>query len=125
MTRISTSCSSRWVAKLWRNVCGLTRFLMPAASAASWTARLIWRVEMGSIEFCPGNNQPWEQPTLGQHHAAPLALTPPEPQQFQQLRRQHGIAVLVSLALFDPDQHVGAWSVAFVPGAPNTAPIVT
>src|SRR5262245_29453212 len=28
---------------------------------------------------------PWKQPTLRQHHAAPLALTPPQPQQFQQL----------------------------------------
>ena len=59
MTRISTSCSSRCVAKLWRSVCGLTRFLMPAASAASWTARLSWRVETGSRELRPGNSQPW------------------------------------------------------------------
>ena len=27
--------SSRWVAKLWRSVCGLTRLRMPATSAAS------------------------------------------------------------------------------------------
>ena len=33
ITRMSTSCSSRWVAKLCRNVCGLTRLRIPAASA--------------------------------------------------------------------------------------------
>jgi len=51
-----------------------------------------------------------------QHHAAPLALTPPEPQQFQQLRRQHGIAVLASLALLDPNQHARAVDIADLEG---------
>ena len=59
---------------------------------------------------------PRKQPALGQHDAAPLALAPPEPQQFQQLRRQHGIAVLASLALFDPDQHARAVDVADLEG---------
>src|SRR5271169_5070886 len=45
MTRMSVSCSSRCVAKLCRSVCGDTRFLIPAVSAAAWTARLRWRVE--------------------------------------------------------------------------------
>src|SRR5271170_4296760 len=58
MTRISVSCSSRWVAKLCRNVCGDTRFLIPAASAAAWTARLSWRVHSGSTGLLPGNSQP-------------------------------------------------------------------
>ena len=48
MTRMSVSCSSKCVAKLCRSVCGDTRFLIPAASAAAWTARLSWRVESGS-----------------------------------------------------------------------------
>jgi hypothetical protein len=48
MTRMSVSRSSRCVAKLCRSVCGETRFLIPAASAAAWTARLNWRVESGS-----------------------------------------------------------------------------
>jgi hypothetical protein len=39
ITRISTSCSRRWVAKLCRSVCGDTRFLIPAAWAAARTAR--------------------------------------------------------------------------------------
>ena len=58
MTRMSVSCSSRCVAKLCRSVCGDTRFLIPAASAAAWTARLSWRVESGSTGLRPGNSQP-------------------------------------------------------------------
>src|SRR5439155_1661827 len=42
MTRMSVSCSKRWVAKLCRRVCGATRFLIPAASAAAWTARMAY-----------------------------------------------------------------------------------
>src|ERR1700722_6832079 len=57
-----------------------------------------------------------KQPALGQHDTAPLALAPPEPQQFQQLRRQHGIAILASLALLDPDQHARAVNVADLEG---------
>src|SRR3954471_16656296 len=58
MMRISVSCSSKWVAKLCRSVCGDTRFLIPAASAAACTARLSWRVDSGSIGLRPGNSQP-------------------------------------------------------------------
>jgi hypothetical protein len=42
---------------------------------------------------------------MRQHHPAPLAFAPPQPQQFQQLRREHGVAVPASLALLDADQH--------------------
>jgi hypothetical protein len=45
-------------AKLWRSVWGDTRFLISAASAASWIARLICRVEIGSVALRPGNSQP-------------------------------------------------------------------
>jgi hypothetical protein len=38
------------VAKLWRSVWGETRFLIPAASAASS------RVETGSVQLRPGNS---------------------------------------------------------------------
>src|SRR5499427_5550391 len=58
MTRISTSCSRRWVAKLCRSVCGDTRFLIPAAWAAARTARLNCRVDSGSTGLKPGNSQP-------------------------------------------------------------------
>ena len=57
-----------------------------------------------------------KQLTLGQHDAASLALAPPQPQQFQQLRRQHGVAVLASLALLDADQHARAVDVADLEG---------
>jgi hypothetical protein len=33
------------------------------------------------------------------------AVSPPVAQQLEQLRRQHGIAVLAALALLDPQQH--------------------
>src|SRR6516162_9741232 len=50
--------SSRWVAKLWRNVCSVTPFLIPAASAASWNNRLRWRVVIGlPAFFLLGNSQ--------------------------------------------------------------------
>ena len=48
---------------------------------------------------------PRKQPAVRQHHTAPLSFAPPKPQQFEELRRKHGIAVLASLALFNPDQH--------------------
>ena len=104
---MSTSCSSRWVAKLWRSVWGETRFLMPAASAASWTARLSWTRRQRLQAVHPG-----EQPALGQHHAATPALPPPLPEQFQQLRRQHRVPVLSALALFDADQQCACLSMS-------------
>src|SRR5438132_4521319 len=39
ITRISTPCSRRWVAKLCRSVCGVTLASRPARSAASRNAR--------------------------------------------------------------------------------------
>ncbi|NMN69885.1 hypothetical protein [Rhizobium sp. 57MFTsu3.2] len=42
---------------------------------------------------------------MRQHHAAPLSFAPPQSQQFKELRRKHGIAILASLALFNADQH--------------------
>ena len=58
MMRISTFCSSRCVAKLWRNVCIDTRLSMCAAAAAAWMARLSCRVVSGSIGFNPGKSHP-------------------------------------------------------------------
>src|SRR5215469_8382992 len=97
---MSVSCSSKCVAKLWRSVCGDTRFLMPPASAAAWTARLSWRVESGSSGFATG-----KQPSPRQQHAQVSALPPPGAQQLEQLRRQHGVAVLAALSLLDAQQH--------------------
>src|SRR2546428_789122 len=58
MTRMSMCCSSRWVAKLWRKVCGDTRLVISAACAAAWQARVSWRVVIGLTGFWPGNSQP-------------------------------------------------------------------
>ena len=68
------------MAKLWRSVCGDTRLLISAASAASSTARL----------SLPGGDRiggaaSGEQPAVRQHHAAPPACLPPLPQQGEQL----------------------------------------
>ena len=46
-----------------------------------------------------------EQPAMGQHHPTPLAFAPPLTEQIQQMRRQHGVAVLASLALLDTNNH--------------------
>ena len=42
---------------------------------------------------------------MRQHDAALFAFLPPQPQQHEELRGKHGVAVLASFALFDPDQH--------------------
>src|SRR3712207_5789224 len=53
-----------------------------------------------------------EQPALRQHQAAAASLAPPGAQELEQVRRQHGMAVLAALALLDPDQHARAVDVA-------------
>ena len=53
-----------------------------------------------------------EQPAARQQHAAPPALPPPVAQQFEQLRRQHGVAIFAALAALDPQQHALAVDVA-------------
>jgi len=55
---MSTFCSSRWVAKLWRSVWSETRLSIRAARAASCTARFSCRAVRGSTGFKPGNSQP-------------------------------------------------------------------
>ena len=46
-----------------------------------------------------------EQPAARQQRAEPPALSPPGAQQFEQLRRQHGVPIFAALAAFDPQQH--------------------
>ena len=46
-----------------------------------------------------------EQPAMRKHHPAPPAFAPPQPQQFEQLRREHRVAILAALALLDTEQH--------------------
>lgn len=45
---------------------------------------------------------------MRKHHPATPAFAPPQPQQFQELRREHGVAIPASLALLDADQHACA-----------------
>ena len=54
---MSTFCSSRWVAKLCRKVCGDTRLEMPAKVLAAWTARLSWRAVIGFTGFWTGSHE--------------------------------------------------------------------
>lgn len=46
-----------------------------------------------------------EQPAAGHQDAAPQTLAPTCPQDLEQLQRQHGVAVLLPLALLDPQQY--------------------
>jgi hypothetical protein len=46
-----------------------------------------------------------KQPALRQQHAEPPPLPPPGAQEFEQLRRQHGVSVFAPLAALDPQQH--------------------
>ena len=46
-----------------------------------------------------------KQPASRQQRAEPAALPPPGAQQFEQLRRQHGVAIFAALAALDPQQH--------------------
>src|SRR5258705_2223849 len=96
-------CSSRWVAKLCRKIWSDTRLSISALWAAAWQARLSWRVVSGFSRFCPGNSQAlW-----------PRQL-PPGPQQTEQMRGQHDIAILAAFALLDPDHHALAFDVAYL-----------
>src|SRR3954471_10582872 len=53
-----------------------------------------------------------EQPALRQHQALTLSFPPPGAQELEQVRGQHGVAVLAALALLDADQHARAVDVA-------------
>jgi hypothetical protein len=48
---------------------------------------------------------------MREHDPTTLAFAPPQSQQFEQLGREHGIAVPAALALFDADQHALAVNV--------------
>ena len=94
---MSTPLSRRWVAKLWRRTCTLTRLSMPAAARAERQAACR---TVGSIGFClsrPGNKK-----SLGMREP-PIAA-----QDAEQLLGQHDVALLAALAAFDPDDHAAA-----------------
>src|ERR1700731_3054335 len=72
-----------------------------------------------------------EQPASRQQQAAPPPLAPPDAQLFEQLRRQHRVAVLAPLAVLDAQQHALGIDIADLerdnfrdaqPGAPRVRP---
>ena len=70
----------------------------------------------GTIEL-PGAQgldwvQPGEQPATVEHLALRPGNPPPEPQAFEEDRREHGVAVFASFALFDAQGHAFAVDVA-------------
>src|SRR6266853_6702477 len=67
--------------------------------AAASQARLSWRAVIGLTGFIPGNSHPCGRATS---------------QQLKQMRRKHHVAVLVALALFDPDHHALAVDVGYL-----------
>src|SRR5215831_16970914 len=95
---ISTPCSIRCVAKAWRRLCTVACLPMPAASTAA--AQAAFRVD-GSSGFSPvrpGNSQ-------GRRGRSISQLGPQDP---EQLRRQHHIALLAALAISHVDHHATA-----------------
>jgi len=46
-----------------------------------------------------------EQPAARHQDATPAAFPPPCPEDVQELRREHGVAILLALALLDPQEH--------------------
>src|SRR5215212_3873190 len=47
----------------------------------------------------------WEQPAVAMHHPLLPPDPPPVTQQGQQIAREHGVAVLPTLAALDPEHH--------------------
>ncbi len=107
ITRMSTFCSSRWVAKLWRRVCIETRLSISAA---------VGRGVHGAVELAGGEwvdrVLPGEQPAAVEHLALRMGHAPPGAQALQQHRREHGVAILAALALLDAQRHALAVDVA-------------
>src|SRR5258707_6715308 len=91
---------------------------MPAASAASWTARLSWRVETGSTELRPGNSQPWGSMTLrrlpSRHQRRSNSRSCGDSIALRSLRPPPSRGQ--ALALFHADQHAGAIDVVDLEG---------
>ncbi len=100
---MSTFCSSRWVAKQC-----LERV---QADALVDAGRRLGAVE-GASQLTRGQRidrvLAWKQPAPPQHHAALARCQPPGAQQAQEMLAQHGVTVLATFALFDPDHHAFA-----------------
>ena len=79
---------------------------MRAATAAACIARFSCRGVNGSSGFWP------ETATALEHLALRMGVAPPRAQALEQQRRQHGVAILVALALFNAQDHALAVDIA-------------
>ena len=91
MVRRSVPASSRWTAKAWR--CGATGLLIPHCDRTSRQVRLTERGDR-SVKALT-RKQP----------RARAGTLPIIPEQLEQSRRQHDIAVFAALTLLDSDDH--------------------
>ena len=100
--------SSTWITHLLEQVGGKAVPQRVRADALADPGS-VGRFADGTVELPRrdrvGVAAPGEQPAVRQQDAAPLAFAPPQPQQFEQLRREHGITVLAPFTLLDPKQH--------------------
>jgi len=92
---MSVPFSSRWVAKLCRNVWTVTRLLSPTPRRP---AGGVQRYRMHRVLGIAAGEQP-----IGRTCQAPICS-----QDAEQLRRQHDIAILAPLTLFNTDHHAAA-----------------
>src|ERR1700723_2521899 len=102
MMRMSTPLSRRWVAKLWRRTCTLTRLSMLAATRAERQAACRTVGSRGPCLLRPVLVAAWEQEPFG------MCETPIAAQDTEQLLGQHDVALLAALAAFDSDDHAVA-----------------
>jgi len=93
ITLISMFCS-RWVAKLWRKRMHGHRFADPGhvGSGMAGAVELARRHRLHRVA-------PWKQPTLRSRRP------PPGAQQFEQMWRQHHVAVFAAFTLLDANDH--------------------
>src|SRR6266705_2716296 len=70
-------------------------------------AGLLTRLLHGILADVPARNAAWKEPRLG------LFYSPPLTQDFQQLRRQHHVAILLTFTLIDANHHPRAVNVRY------------
>ena len=92
--RRSVPASRRWTANAWRSACGETGLVRRARRAASWHAYRTASRVIGALRAGAG-----KEPVPG-----PVDF-PPGAQDRQQLRREHHVAVFLSLAVRDAQHH--------------------
>src|ERR1700733_9816162 len=96
MMRMSVPFSSRWVAKLCRGVDGDA--LGEVRGGASRAAGRVQHGRMDRMTAVPAREQPLYWP----------GHSPVCPQDVEQLRREHHVAVTAALALLDANDHPAA-----------------